>query len=93
MVGGGACIGYDEIRSMSGQYTSYWNTFLFNFLLPTFSVNTIFIFKYLIICISAVDQEAVPCSGSPVFVSGAFSVTQTSTKINSEANALHILVE
>ena len=24
----GACIGYDEIRSMSGQYASYWNTFL-----------------------------------------------------------------
>ena len=27
---GGACIGYDEIRSMSGRYTSYWNAFLFN---------------------------------------------------------------
>ena len=26
---GGACIGYDEIRSMSGQYASYWNAFLF----------------------------------------------------------------
>ena len=25
---GGACVGYDEIRSMSGQYTSYWNAFL-----------------------------------------------------------------
>ena len=24
----GACIGYDEIRSMSGRYTSYWNAFL-----------------------------------------------------------------
>ena len=23
------CIGYDEIRSMSGRYTSYWNAFLF----------------------------------------------------------------
>ena len=34
MVAGG-CIGYDEIRSMSGQYTSYWNAFLFqkNFIL------------------------------------------------------------
>ena len=34
MVAGGdvwlwACIGYDKIRSMSGQYTSYWNAFLF----------------------------------------------------------------
>ena len=27
--GGGACIGYDEIRSMSGRYASYWNAFLF----------------------------------------------------------------
>ena len=25
---GGACIGYDEIRSMSGRYASYWNAFL-----------------------------------------------------------------
>ena len=25
----GACIGYDEIRSMSGQYASYWNAFLY----------------------------------------------------------------
>ena len=24
----GACVGYDEIRSMSGRYTSYWNAFL-----------------------------------------------------------------
>ena len=24
----GACIGYDEIRSLSGQYASYWNAFL-----------------------------------------------------------------
>ena len=36
MVAGGACvvvggayIGYDEIWSMSGRYTSYWNAFLF----------------------------------------------------------------
>ena len=27
--GGGPCIGYDEIRSMSGRYASYWNAFLF----------------------------------------------------------------
>ena len=26
---GGACVGYDEIRSMSGRYASYWNAFLF----------------------------------------------------------------
>ena len=26
--GGGACVGYDEIRSMSGRYASYWNAFL-----------------------------------------------------------------
>ena len=29
---GGACVGYDEIRSMSGRYASYWNAFLFNIL-------------------------------------------------------------
>ena len=29
----GACIGYDEIRSMSGRYASYWNAFLFIFIL------------------------------------------------------------
>ena len=29
MVAGGACIGYDEIWSMSRQYASYWNAFLF----------------------------------------------------------------
>ena len=28
MVVGGPCIGYDEIRSMSGRYASYWNAFL-----------------------------------------------------------------
>ena len=28
-LGGGACVGYDEIRSMSGRYASYWNAFLF----------------------------------------------------------------
>ena len=26
----GACIGYNEIRSMSGRYASYWNAFLFS---------------------------------------------------------------
>ena len=26
---GGACIGHDEIWSMSGRYASYWNAFLF----------------------------------------------------------------
>ena len=34
----GACVGYDKIRSMSGQYASYWNAFLFYFtfiLLPS----------------------------------------------------------
>ena len=25
----GACMGYDEIRSMSGRYAYYWNAFLF----------------------------------------------------------------
>ena len=25
--GGGACVGYDEIRSMNGRYASYWNAF------------------------------------------------------------------
>ena len=25
---GGVCVGYDEIRSMSGRYASYWNAFL-----------------------------------------------------------------
>ena len=29
MVAGVVCIGYDEIRSMSGRYASYWNAFLF----------------------------------------------------------------
>ena len=30
MVAGG-CVGYDKIRSMSRQYASYWNAFLFLF--------------------------------------------------------------
>ena len=25
-----ACMGYDEIRSMSGRYASYWNAFFFH---------------------------------------------------------------
>ena len=29
---GGACVGYDEIRSMSGRYASYRNAFLFFFI-------------------------------------------------------------
>ena len=29
---GGACVGYDEIRSMSGRYASYWNAFLYTFI-------------------------------------------------------------
>ena len=28
---GGACVGYDEIQSMSGRYASYWNAFLFQY--------------------------------------------------------------
>ena len=28
VVARGLCIGYDEIRSMSGWYASYWNAFL-----------------------------------------------------------------
>ena len=28
MVARGACVGYDEIRSISGRYASYWNAFL-----------------------------------------------------------------
>ena len=38
VVVGGACVGYDEIRSMSGRYASYWNAFLF-------SVRTLFFSK------------------------------------------------
>ena len=33
---GGACIGYDEIQSMSRQYASYWNAFLFYMFLTFF---------------------------------------------------------
>ena len=27
VVARGVCVGYDEIRSMSGRYASYWNAF------------------------------------------------------------------
>ena len=29
--GSGACVGYNEIRSMSGRYASYWNALLLGF--------------------------------------------------------------
>ena len=29
----GVCIGYDDIRSMSGRYASYWNAFFFSLFL------------------------------------------------------------
>ena len=28
LLSGGVCMGYDEIRSMSRRYASYWNAFL-----------------------------------------------------------------
>ena len=28
--GGRVCVGYNQIRSMSGRYASYWNAFLLN---------------------------------------------------------------
>ena len=37
----GGCIGYDEIRSMSGRYASYWNASLFDLLLVTLPGSTI----------------------------------------------------
>ena len=39
---GGACIRYDKIWSMSGQYTSYWNAFLFSFKILTTNVKVYF---------------------------------------------------
>ena len=36
---GGVCIGYDEIRSMSGRYASYWNAFLFFIFVHDFLVQ------------------------------------------------------
>ena len=36
---GEACVGYDEIRSMSGRYASYWNAFLFMRIFFNFSQN------------------------------------------------------
>ena len=37
--GKGACVGYDEIWSMSGRYASYWNAFLFEFKLWLQNLN------------------------------------------------------
>ena len=38
----GVCVGYDEIRSMSGRYASYWNAFLLTeTLLDRMGVQTI----------------------------------------------------
>ena len=31
----GGCVGYNEIRSMSGRYASYWNAFLFTRVVST----------------------------------------------------------
>ena len=39
---GGACIRYDKIRSMSGQYASYWNAFLLGFKILTTNVKVYF---------------------------------------------------
>ena len=39
VVAGGPCMGYDEIRSMSGRYASYWNAFLFVFILGEKNLN------------------------------------------------------
>ena len=43
MHGWGVCVGYDEIRSMSGQYASYWNAFLLSntkmSIMPTLGVS------------------------------------------------------
>ena len=36
MVGRGACVGYNEIRSMNGRYASYWNAFLLYVVLVQF---------------------------------------------------------
>ena len=33
---GGACVGYDEIRSMSGRYASYWNALMYVTAIPCF---------------------------------------------------------
>ena len=38
----GACVGYDEIRSMSRRYASYWNAFLCNF-----DINRLNIYRFL----------------------------------------------
>ena len=39
--GGGACVGYDEIRSMSGRYASYWNAFLCLYILKWIGIDKI----------------------------------------------------
>ena len=44
---GGTCIGYDEIRSMSGWYASYWNAFFFELVSNFFLILTQY-FKNLI---------------------------------------------
>ena len=36
VAGGVACVGYDEIRSMSRRYASYWNPFLLKQKLETY---------------------------------------------------------
>ena len=40
---GGACMGYDEIRSMSGLYASYRNAFLFKFFSPEILISFVLI--------------------------------------------------
>ena len=41
VVARGACTGYDEIRSMSRWYTSYWNAFLLVILKVKITKNSI----------------------------------------------------
>ena len=42
---GGACMGYNEIRSISGRYASYWNAFLFSEGPDTFSPQNLILNK------------------------------------------------
>ena len=42
--GRGACMGYDEIRSMCSRYASYWNAFLLGSLNSVLSSNVEFTF-------------------------------------------------
>ena len=37
----GGCVGYDEIRSMSGRYASYWNAFLLDYLVAYHSQKSV----------------------------------------------------